>query len=124
MSGGNGKLEKAIGLLKQNGLHAPVICSDGTFKITRPNKYPPAKPGALRLLAPQRGLTAIDQNQNREPFVVQPIANSYSRHSGESRNPLPFWIPGRVSFAQNNNSTPENVKLYESPGKAGGLPRC
>ena len=28
------------------------------------SKYPPAKPGALRLLAPQRGLIAIDRNQN------------------------------------------------------------
>jgi len=28
-----------------------------------PSKYPPAKPGALRLLAPQRGLIAIGQNQ-------------------------------------------------------------
>jgi hypothetical protein len=27
-------------------------------------KYPPAEPEALRLLAPQRGLTAADQNQN------------------------------------------------------------
>jgi hypothetical protein len=54
------------------------------------SKYPPAKPGALRLLAPQRGLIAIDQNQNREAFMVQPIANSYSRHSGESRNPVLF----------------------------------
>jgi len=27
------------------------------------SKYPPAKPGALRLLAPQRGLIAIGQNQ-------------------------------------------------------------
>jgi len=35
------------------------------------NKYPPAKPVALRLLAPQRGLIAIGQNQNREPFIVQ-----------------------------------------------------
>jgi len=38
------------------------------------SKYPPAKPGALRLLAPQRGLIAIGQNQNREPFIVRSIA--------------------------------------------------
>ena len=41
------------------------------------NNYPPAKPGALRLLAPQRGLIAIGQNQNREPFIVQPIAKVF-----------------------------------------------
>jgi len=29
------------------------------------SKYPPAEPGALRLLAPQRGLIAIGQNQNQ-----------------------------------------------------------
>ena len=98
--------------------------SKGAHKVCRRSKYPPAKPGALRLLAPQRGLTAIDQNQNREPFMVQPITISYSRHSGKSRNPVPFWIPGRVSFARNNNSTLANVKLCESPGRAGGLPRC
>jgi len=28
------------------------------------SKYPPAEPEALRLLAPQRGLIATDQNQN------------------------------------------------------------
>jgi hypothetical protein len=38
------------------------------------SNYPPAKPGALRLLAPQRGLIAIGQNQNREPFVVDSAA--------------------------------------------------
>jgi len=37
------------------------------------NKYPPAEPGALRLLAPQRGLFAIGQNQNREDIDVQSI---------------------------------------------------
>jgi hypothetical protein len=49
---------------------------------------PPAKPGALRLLAPQRGLIAIDQNQNREAFMVQPIANSFSRFR------VAFHLPG------------------------------
>ena len=56
--------------------------------------------------------------------MIQPIADSYSRHSGESRNPVLFWIPGRVSLARNDNPTPENVKLCESPGRAGGLPKC
>ena len=88
------------------------------------SKYPPAKPGALRLLAPQRGLIAIDQNQNRKAFMVQPITNSYSRHSDESQNPVLFWIPGCVSLARDDDPTLENVKLRESPGRAGGLPRC
>ena len=29
------------------------------------SKYPPAEPGALRLLAPQRGLIVIGQDQNK-----------------------------------------------------------
>jgi hypothetical protein len=32
-----------------------------------PNKYPPAKPEVLRLLAPQRGLTAIGESRNANP---------------------------------------------------------
>jgi hypothetical protein len=31
------------------------------------SKYPPAKPGALRLLVPQRGLIATDQRQKPKP---------------------------------------------------------
>jgi hypothetical protein len=31
---------------------------------TQANKYPPAEPEVLRLLAPQRGLTAIGHSQN------------------------------------------------------------
>ena len=37
------------------------------------NKYPPAEPEVLRLLAPQRGLIAIGQNQKRKPFMAQSI---------------------------------------------------
>jgi hypothetical protein len=33
------------------------------------------------------------------------------------------WIPGRIALARNDDPTPENVKLRESPGRAGGLPR-
>jgi hypothetical protein len=39
------------------------------------SKYPPAKLGALRLLAPQRSLIAVGQNQNQEPFIAQSMAN-------------------------------------------------
>jgi len=51
--------------------------------------------------------------------MVQPIANYYSRHSGKSRNPVLFWIPGRVSLAWNDDPIPENVKLCESPAEPG-----
>jgi hypothetical protein len=33
------------------------------FRVRRKNKYPPAKPEVLRLLAPQRGLTAIAKSK-------------------------------------------------------------
>ena len=40
-------------------------CQQGpSHHIALGSKYPPAEPEALRLLAPQRGLTAADQNQN------------------------------------------------------------
>jgi hypothetical protein len=32
-----------------------------------------------------------------------------------------FWIPGRIALARNDDPTPENVKLRESPGRAGGF---
>src|SRR2546428_824398 len=35
----------------------------GTLDASRDNKYPPAKPEVLRLLAPQRGLTAIAKSK-------------------------------------------------------------
>ncbi len=38
------------------------------------SKYPPAEPGALRLLAPQRGLIAIVQNQNQTPIAQSMIS--------------------------------------------------
>ncbi len=77
------------------------------------SNYPPAKPGALRLLAPQRGLTAIGKESNppSSPFVKR--GKSYSslwkREVGRD-------FPGEMHI-------PENVKRCESPGKAGGLPK-
>jgi len=35
--------------------------------IDRSSKYPPAKLGALRLLAPRRGLIAIGKKENLSP---------------------------------------------------------
>jgi hypothetical protein len=39
--------------------HKVIFRSIGRLR----SKYPPAKPGALRLLAPQRGLIAIGKDQ-------------------------------------------------------------
>jgi hypothetical protein len=48
------------------------------------SNYPSTKPGALRLLAPQRGLIAIGQNQNREPFMIRSFfpPSSFLRNLG------------------------------------------
>ena len=94
------------------------------------SKYPPAEPRALRLLAPQRGLIAIGQNQN-QTVIAQSVAEvlilvipvPYQVRDKLQQESSVFWIPGRVSLARNDDPTPENVKLYESPGRAGGLPK-
>ena len=41
------------------------------------SKYPPAEPGALRLLAPQRGLIATGQNQN-QTVIAQSIISLFA----------------------------------------------
>ena len=67
------------------------------FKDLRLSNYPPAEPGALRLLAPQRGLIAIGQNQTG---IAQSMVIVFCRHSCESRNPVgsgfrvTFHLPG------------------------------
>jgi hypothetical protein len=87
------------------------------------------------LLAPQRGLIAIGQNQTliSQPmvsvFVAVIPAKSHEPDSvqGESRfcpaldagNPMSFLIPGRVSLARNDDPTPENVNLCKSPAEPG-----
>jgi hypothetical protein len=83
------------------------------------SKYPPAKPGSLRLLAPQRGLTAIGQIKNRSLFGFVAVAVIPAKAGIQCF----FWIPGRVSLAWNDDPTPGTVKLWESPGRAGGLPK-
>jgi hypothetical protein len=72
------------------------------------------------LLAPQRGLTAIDQNRNQELFIFGSVVVTVI--PAEAGIQYFFWIPGRVSLARNDDPTPGTVKLWESPGKAGGLP--
>jgi hypothetical protein len=93
------------------------------FTSTIKSKYPPAEPGALRLLAPQRGLIAIGQNQNQTVIaqsMISLLLPSFLRKQESSG----FWIPGRVSLARNDDPTPGTVKLWESPCRAGGLPKC
>jgi len=86
------------------------------------SNYPPAKPGALRLLAPQRGLIAIGQNQNREPFVVDSVAKALVVVI-PAKAGIQFsldWIPGRVSLARNDDSTfPELLNSGSPPAEPG-----
>jgi len=71
------------------------------------SKDPPAKPGALRLLAPQKGLIATGKEQeNLKPVDRTRIA----------------LLPRHESMIE--MQIPENVKLWESPGRAGALPNC
>jgi len=58
------------------------------WTIDRPkSKYPPAKPGALRLLAPQRGLTAIEKEQenpgpmDRTGIALSPQVRIHDRNA-------------------------------------------
>src|SRR4030043_701178 len=84
------------------------------------SKYPPAKPGSLRLLAPQRGLIAIDQNQNREPFIAQSIAKFLFLSFLRKQESSFLWIPGHVSFAQNDDSMfPELSNSGSPPAEPG-----
>ncbi len=48
---------------------SPSVCPVSTLP-TDSSKYPPAKPEALRLLAPQRGLIAIVKSQNHAPSTI------------------------------------------------------
>ena len=59
---------------------AAVVClstglkefGEGAFQTTfATNKYPPAEPEVLRLLAPQRGLIATGQSQNHNLHAAQ-----------------------------------------------------
>ena len=53
------KVGEAHGGKNQQGV---IFTPDGQY-ILGQNKYPPAKPEVLRLLAPQRGLTAIAKSK-------------------------------------------------------------
>jgi len=69
------------------------------------SNYPPAEPEALRLLAPQRGLIAIAKERENQ--------NSMDR-SG-------YWFSAPKYKCVTGMHIPENVKLWASPGRAGGL---
>jgi hypothetical protein len=80
------------------------------------SKYLPAKPGALRLLDPQRGLIAIGRNQNREPFIVGSFARilvavipAKAGIQSFSGFRVAFHLPGMTILY------PGTVKLWEAP---------
>ena len=79
------------------------------------SKYPPAEPGALRLLAPQRGLIAIGQDQNQNNRCSIHRKDLYCRHSCESRNPVfsgfrvAFHLPG-MTILLPELSTPYSIR--------------
>jgi hypothetical protein len=73
------------------------------------NKYPPAEPEVLRLLAPQKGLTAIVQN------LVHIADAHFDDILHEEASPTGLSHGFEID-------PPGIVKLRESPGRAGGLP--
>jgi hypothetical protein len=80
------------------------VVKDFRFSRVLRNKYPPAEPGVLRLLPPQRGPTAIEKSQSRT-------------------TPALLATFGALGFPSVELHTPGTVKLWESPGKAGDLPK-
>src|ERR1019366_5795080 len=62
-------------------------------------KYPPAEPEALRLLAPQRGLIATDQNQNPRLATSEPIGKSGRAWVKQTAENVKLLLPPRQSRA-------------------------
>jgi len=94
------------------------------------SKYPPAKPGALRLLAPQRGLTAIGQNQ--KPFIIHSVSLLFpsflrKRESSVSSGfRVAFHLPGMTilfSELSNSGSPPAEPGVYLSSNHKVGVDR-
>src|SRR5580658_3589562 len=82
------------------------------FFLVPSSKNPPAEPEAFRLLAPQRGLTAIGQNTSPCPKLnlsTKPFCGS--RQSLSHR---------RVGPRGGNPGFPELSNFYCLPGRAGG----
>ena len=81
------------------------------------------------MLAPQRGLFAIGQNQNRENIDVQSIAKvfilvipaPYQVRGKLQQESSFFWIPGRVSLARNDNPTFPKMSNARSPPAEPGV---
>jgi hypothetical protein len=72
------------------------------------SKNPPGEPGALRLLAPQRGLTSTDENKT---ILASATAETYALNSS-------IQFPFGVRLAAHDlvpGWTPANVKLLQPP---------
>ena len=81
-------------------------------------KYPPAKPVALRLLAPQMGLTAIEKT-----FPV-PLSATLPNHSVYPLihiTPITLAINFLQAIHWDKSYTPGIVKLWESPQQSCGF---
>ena len=77
----------------------------GICKSRLRSKYPPAKPEALRLLAPQRGLTATDERQKQR--------------QRRQRCSTMVFVKAKATAT---GILPEFSKFYCHPGRAGGSP--
>lgn len=77
----------------------------GTCGGVYTSKYPPAKPVALQLLAPQRGLTATGESKSKN----------------KSKN-LRCYFHCRSTGRSRESKLPELSNFYCHPGRAGGSP--
>ena len=96
------------------------------------SKYPPAKPGALRLLAPQRGLIAIGQKIKFENHswlgfsfrMLSFLRNQECRILGVNCEPMSakddVFLPDRIlSLRIDSSSLPELSNSESPPAKPG-----
>ena len=103
----------------------------GIFEQPDKSKYPPAEPGALRLLAPQRGLIAIGSKS--KPNTHRSVYGKFfcCRYSCESRNPVSsgfrvaFHLPGMTILLpkmSNCASPPAEPGVYLDANYFSGTP--
>jgi hypothetical protein len=55
--------------------------------VADPNKYPPAEPEVLRLLAPRRGLTAIEKSKSKTEWTTNGIIPELSNFGSPPAEP-------------------------------------
>jgi hypothetical protein len=112
--GGHWKIMTILGAMSLRGMVATMTIEAAKLneyfikifiQVFKRSKYPPAEPVALRLLAPQRGLTATVRSKSKYKSKSLSLLSSLPQHRQFEENRLP-----------------EFSKFYCHPGRAGGTP--